>query len=100
MTQTENLLVTVAEECAEIQQAVSKALRFGLDNHHPNCPNTTNAEEINMEFYQLCAVINLLQVRGSLPTFNEAQKSTIMSTKLEKVTEWQTVSVNCKTLDC
>ncbi len=31
MNKTEYLLVCLAEECAEIQQAVDKALRFGLD---------------------------------------------------------------------
>ena len=35
MTKIENLLVVTAEECAEIQQAISKAMRFGMDNYHP-----------------------------------------------------------------
>lgn len=36
MTKTEYLLVVLSEECSEIQQAVTKALRFGLSDIHPN----------------------------------------------------------------
>ena len=36
MNKQEYLLTCLSEECAEIQQAVSKALRFGLDNYNPN----------------------------------------------------------------
>ena len=44
MNSTENILVIAAEECAEIQQAITKSLRFGLDNHYDE--NTTNAMQI------------------------------------------------------
>ena len=32
MTKQEYLLTVAMEECAEIQQAISKALRFGMDS--------------------------------------------------------------------
>lgn len=57
MNRKENILVTIAEECAEIQEAVTKSLRFGLNNHHPLEPNETNAQQLMLEFYQLTAVI-------------------------------------------
>lgn len=60
MKQHENILVTVSEECAEIQKAVSKALRFGLGNHHPDEPDVTNADDILFEYIQLQALIESL----------------------------------------
>ncbi len=42
MTSNENLLVTLMEECAEVQQAVSKMLRFGADNCDPSTPDISN----------------------------------------------------------
>jgi len=48
MNKTEYLLVCLAEECAEIQQAVDKALRFGLDVGFPG-GKTTNAQDISRE---------------------------------------------------
>ena len=45
MTVYENLMVTAMEECAEIQKEISKALRFGINNHHPDEPEITNGGE-------------------------------------------------------
>lgn len=65
MNRTEHLLACVSEECAEIIQAVDKALRFGLDDGHPN-QNTTNAHDIIKEFHDLVGVLELLAEDGSL----------------------------------
>ena len=51
MTKNENLLVTLSEECAEVQQAVSKVLRFGQDNYNPATPQVTNELEVLTEYY-------------------------------------------------
>jgi len=45
MNRTEHLLVCLAEECAEVGQAVAKALRFGLDDGR-----TRTLEEVGREF--------------------------------------------------
>lgn len=92
MKQYENILVTVSEECAEIQQAVSKALRFGLENHHPNTPEITNADDIIHEFYQLYALIDHLQGYGFLPTLTDEDIKNILSDKIKQVAIWQKVS--------
>lgn len=63
MKKAEHLLVCLAEECAEIQQAVSKALRFGLDDGSPD-KTTTNAEDIQKELVDLLGVIALLGDEG------------------------------------
>lgn len=98
MERYENLLVTVSEECAEIHKAVSKALRFGLDNHHPDKPTSSNADEIMQEFIQLCSVIELLQFMGRLPTWSNKDIWMIKRRKCEKIAKWQEVSYRCKTL--
>ena len=53
----ENLLVVCMEECAEIAQAASKAIRFGPDNSYPEKGGETNAEALLKEYIQLGAII-------------------------------------------
>jgi len=54
LNRQEHLLVIVAEECAEIQHAIAKALRFGLEG--------TNAQQIHKEFNDLLAALRMLDV--------------------------------------
>lgn len=63
MNKIEHLLVCLGEECAEIQQAASKALRFGLDDGAPS-GTTTNLEDIEKEFAELLGVVSLLKDEG------------------------------------
>ncbi len=60
MNESEHLLVCLAEECAEIQQAVTKALRFGLRDGYPES-GRTNAQDIRKEMVDLIAVWELLE---------------------------------------
>ena len=55
MNKKEHLMVVAMEECAEIQQAIAKSLRFGLQDHRPETPTMTNEQEILTEYYQLMA---------------------------------------------
>lgn len=95
MTTGENLLITFSEECAEIQQAVAKGLRFGLDNHHPDHPDETNEADILTEFYQLQAVMDLLQETGTLKRLDEATIVGIKVAKWEKMRHYMAVSREC-----
>ena len=63
MNRQEHLLVIVAEECAEIQHAIAKALRFGLEDIGPEA-ESTNAQQIHNEFNDLPARIQLLRGEG------------------------------------
>lgn len=47
MNLKEHLLTVLSEECAEVQQAVSKALRFGAKDSRPGT-DSTNAQEIDL----------------------------------------------------
>ena len=97
MNRIENELITAMEECAEIQKEISKALRFGLNNHHPDQPDFSNAENIILEYIQLKAVIEKLQADQVLPTYDVYTEKALKMEKLNKMMRYQTVSkeYNC-----
>ncbi|MCD8082024.1 MAG: hypothetical protein LUE86_00515 [Clostridiales bacterium] len=76
------------EECAEISQAASKAIRFGVKNINPYTSDTTNAEDIMQEFLQLSAVIGELQKDGVLPVYGKYTEDEIKAEKLEKIAKY------------
>lgn len=63
MTRREHLLVIVMEECNEVAQRVSKALRFSLgqvqENPEQNPLRRTNQERIMDEFHDLVAILEM-----------------------------------------
>jgi len=59
MNRVENLLATLGEECGEVQQAVGKALRFGVNDGYPTS-DTTNLEDIQNEVADLLGVYEML----------------------------------------
>lgn len=65
MNRTGHLLICLAEECAEVQHAVAKALRFGLDDGYPGAAST-NAQDIAREFADVLAVVEMLEEAGAL----------------------------------
>lgn len=85
MSEMEYLLATTAEEGAEVIQAATKAIRFGLQNHHPDRPEATNEAELLTEVYQLVAVVEMLQERGLVKTLPAEVIEGIKATKKEKV---------------
>ncbi|WP_206459350.1 hypothetical protein [Anaerovorax sp. IOR16] len=98
MNKVENLLTTMSEECAEIQQAISKSLRFGFNNYNPQTPNKTNVDDIMVEFYQLCAVFELLQDNKVLPILSDNIILTIKNSKKEKIVQYQKLSTDIGTI--
>lgn len=59
----EHLLTCLIEEAAEIQQAATKALRFGTDDGYPGS-KTTNAQNIARECCDIVAIIEMLEDKG------------------------------------
>lgn len=82
MNRIEHLLTCLAEECAEVQQAVAKALRFGLDDGY--VPGRTNAGDIMKELDDLIGVAEMLRDEGVLQNFTCAE----VDAKKERVLYW------------
>lgn len=59
MNRTEHLLTILAEECAEVAQRSSKALRFGLKEIEPG-QSLTNEQRICYELNDLLGVVSML----------------------------------------
>lgn len=93
MNYNENLLVVAQEECAEIQQAISKTLRFGEDNYHPLRPEVTNGYDVVREFYQLSAVMDMLIRAEVLPDIGKDAIEAIKVNKECNVVEYAKLSL-------
>jgi len=67
MNRKEHLLVILAEECNEVGQRATKALRFGVNEIQPGTSNENNAERLKYEYNDLIAIVEILQEEGVLP---------------------------------
>jgi len=65
MKRAEHLLIILAEECAEVAQRASKALRFGLEEIEPG-QSLDKAERLLEELVDLGAVVQMLEEDGYL----------------------------------
>ena len=63
-TETEYLLIKLMEECAEVQHACAKALRFGPES--AAVLNETNSDLIQSELHDVGAVASMLEDLGIL----------------------------------
>ena len=92
MNSIENLYVVASEECAEIQQCISKILRFGESNHHPDRPGDTNARELLIEYYQLQGIMEMIIDNGVLGHMSEKEIEIIKAKKRCKVSDYAQLS--------
>ena len=76
MKKNENLFVTLTEECVELQQVVSEALRFGMDGWRLGSPDRNNEHDILVERYKLEAVMETLN-GNVLYKFSAADKEPV-----------------------
>jgi hypothetical protein len=91
MNRKEYLLTVASEECSEIAQAISKALRFGLDDCKPNTA-LCNSDKIMEEYYDLKAMIIRLQAEGYLPKIDKQRSEFMMAKKIAQVEAYITYS--------
>ena len=96
MNRIEHLLTCVAEECAEVQQAVTKALRFGLNDGYPGT-NRTNLGDLKKEITDLCAVLEMLEDEGIL--YVEGTRRKEIDQKKAKVCEFMRYAEKVGTLE-
>ena len=60
MNNQEYNLVKIIEECAEVQEACTKILRFGMHGKVPQCDNS-NLDRLRLELGDLTVAIQLLE---------------------------------------
>lgn len=89
MNHDEHLLTCLAEECAEVAQRVSKALRFGLTEVQPGQP-LNNAERIAEEIKDLLSVAAILERHGILADFLPMAGE--IAAKEEKIERFMSIS--------
>jgi hypothetical protein len=94
MTRQEQLLTIAMEECAEVQQRLSKILRFGLLEVQPG-QTQTNLDRLYEEFYDLRAVLGMC---GFDVWTNTPASQTAEGTKIQKVERYLRYSAACGTL--
>jgi NTP pyrophosphatase (non-canonical NTP hydrolase) len=77
MTREQHLLTILAEECAEVAQRCSKAVRFGLDERQPDQPHD-NTTRLEGELGDLLGMVDML---GLTP---DAQRRADKPARVEK----------------
>lgn len=97
MTRTEHLLIILAEECNEVAQRCSKALRFTLDEIQPG-EGENNAERIEGELSDLFAVVEML-ISADVLDHDIIYSKILMDRKREKVEKFLTYSEDRGTLE-
>lgn len=83
MNRKEHLLTIAAEECNEVAQRISKALRFSLEEVQPG-QDLSNAWRILQEFTDLYAVMLILHEEGYLPQCSSGHPLVNMAWAYEK----------------
>jgi hypothetical protein len=87
MTRDEHLLVKLLEEAAEVQQRVTKALNFGIDEVQPE-QEMTNEQRIVEELNDFIAVVEMLQEAHVLKTALSKAAQTAKKRKVEHYLEY------------
>ena len=96
MDRLEHLLTILSEECAEIQQAASKTLRFGLEEGRDLAAMEygNNVQRLRYEINDMIALVEMLEGEG-LDLSPDHQMRTL---KKEKVEKYLIYSKECGTL--
>lgn len=82
MNRQEHLLLILSEECVEVAHAVSKSLRFGLDDYWNDKP--INKDQISQEMGDLFGIYFMLLKEG----FINAPAQSLINDKQIKVEKY------------
>jgi len=93
MNKEQLLLTILAEECAEVHQRCSKAIRFGMQEVQQGQP-LNNKERILLEFNDLIATVELLFDCKSTDLIDEGK----LKAKKEKVEKYMNYSIELGTV--
>jgi hypothetical protein len=83
MTRQDYLLICLMEECAEVAQRASKAIRFGIDGVQEGNP-LNNSERIMVEYCDFIAVVEMLQDEGAIARIKTRREIEKKKRKVEK----------------
>ena len=79
------LLILLQEEAAEVQQAASKIIRFGLSGQSHKSPHS-NVRHLAMEIVDLLTIIGLIVHESDIGiSYEEITDADALNTKLEKI---------------
>lgn len=87
MTRDEMRWIQLMEEAAEVQQSVSKLLRFGL-NEIESGQQLTNIERVRIEVGDFFAALQELEDCGNMNPWNEADLAAHIVAKRAKVAKF------------
>jgi hypothetical protein len=91
MTRHEALLLQVGEEAAEVTQAASKCLRFGV-THTWHTHEGQARERLYKEFLECMALVEMCQDEGLIPGCNDIQDRKTIEDKKERVEKYLLIS--------
>ena len=87
MSENEYLLIVLAEECGEVIENVAKALRFSLEDHHPN-DFETNESKLKREIVDVIAVAEMLVENKVIEDYNSREMIENKKKKVKKYMEY------------
>jgi NTP pyrophosphatase (non-canonical NTP hydrolase) len=82
---SEEALIITQEECAEVSQAISKILRFGLNDQYDG---KTNKERLEQEIGDLMCMIDILYEKNIISQ-NMVDASSVY--KRDKLKQWSNI---------
>jgi hypothetical protein len=95
MNRKEHLLIIAAEECNEVAQRLSKALRFGLSEIEPG-QQLSNSYRIKQELNDLIAVLQMIEIETGV---DFSVEPVLLTEKQHKVHHFLKYAQQCGTLE-
>lgn len=84
MNRLEHLLTCVAEECTEVGQRATKALRFGLDEVQPG-QDLNNWDRILVEYFDLVSVLIMVAMEAGKNPKDLVPNPEVVEAKCQRV---------------